>query len=121
MYMTTITTPTWTKNSTSHVATMGNYSWTSGYIEAGNLGIATFHNTATSGKTYVDLSDALVSSGNAHVVPEISEDGYLYIDRGYIDYVKISLGHLFLGLKEQTPSQTRIFYQDTLPMIKMVI
>ena len=97
MYMTTITTPTWTKDSTSYVTTMDNYSWTSGYIEAGNLGIATFHNTATSGKTYVDLSDALVSSGNAYVVPEISEDGYLYIDRGYIDYVKISLGHLIPG------------------------
>lgn len=97
MLTSTITTPTWSKNSSTKVATMDSYSWTSGYITNGSVAPATFKNTATSGKTYVDLSDALVSAGGANVIPEISEDGYLYIDKGYVDYIRISLARLIPG------------------------
>lgn len=96
--MTTIfSSSTWTKNSTTKVATMGGYNYTDGYVNSGSLGAATFHNTPTANKTYVDLSDALVSSGGSYVVPELDQDGFLYIDQGYIDYIKISLGHLIPG------------------------
>ena len=96
----TITSPTWSKNDTSKVATRGNFTYTTGYIAtAGSLSAATFSNTASSGKTYVDLSDALVDSGGAHVIPEVGQDGFLYIDRGYIDYVKINIGRLIPGVE----------------------
>ena len=102
MLMSTHTPSTWTKNSTSKVATMQGFIYTDGYTTADSLDAATFNNAATSGVTYVDLSDALVSANGAYVVPEIGTDGNLYINRGYIDNVKISLAHLMPGTESTT-------------------
>lgn len=93
----TVTVPTWSKNNSTNVATMGNYSWTNGYITENHIDAATFQNSAASGVTYVDLSNA-ITSGGANIIPEIAQnDGYLYINKGYIDNVKISLARLIPG------------------------
>lgn len=68
-------------------ATRGSASWGTGWITADNMGAATFANTATSGKTYVDIS----TTSDAPVL--ISGD-YLYINKGYVDDLKISLAKL---------------------------
>lgn len=93
MLTSTVTIPTWSKNS-SKVATMNNFTYTDGYITGSNLPAATFAAAATSGVTYLDLDDALVSANGDNVVPELAANGRLYISRGYIDNVSISLGHL---------------------------
>ena len=68
-------------------ATRGSASWDTGWITADNMGAAIFANTATSGKTYVDIS----STSDAPVL--ISGD-YLYVNKGYVDDLKISLARL---------------------------
>ena len=106
---TTITVPTWTKNGTTHVATMGNYSWTDGFISASSISAASFGNSPASGKTsnsYLDLSDALISAGGSFVIPEIDQDGYLYINKGYIDDVRILLGRLIPGAEPANGATT---------------
>ena len=94
MLLSTVTPSTWSKNSTSKVATRGNFTYTTGYITNGNLPAAVFTSAAESGVTYLDLDDALVEANGAYVVPELAANGRLYIKRGYIDNVSISLGHL---------------------------
>jgi len=54
---------------------------------------ATFANSATSGTTYLDLSDGKIDS-NTMIIPEIPSGGKLYINRGYIDNVCIDLARL---------------------------
>lgn len=51
------------------------------------LSVASFNNAATSGKTYVDIS-------NTTAAPVLVSGDYLYIDKGWTDYVKISLAKL---------------------------
>ena len=93
--MTTSATPsTWSKNASTNVATMGNLSWGDGYISSGSLDAAIFTSSAESGVTYLNLDDALTSAGGTFVVPELAANGRLYIKRGYIDNISISLGHL---------------------------
>ena len=77
-------------------ATRGTATWTSGWIDANStattadlsrLGVATFANTATSNVTYVDIS-------NTTAAPVLVSGGYLYINEGYTDNLKISLAKL---------------------------
>ena len=68
-------------------ATRGTASWGTGYISSGSIGAATFANSATSGKTYVDISDTTAA-------PVLISEGYLYINKGYTDDLKISLAKL---------------------------
>lgn len=70
-----------------NTATRGNASWGTGWITADNMGAAVFANTATSGKSYVDIS------GTSDAPVLISGD-YLYINKGYVDDLKISLAKL---------------------------
>lgn len=70
-------------------ATRGTFNIAEGYIGEtdGDLPAATFSNTATSGKSYVDIS-------NTSAAPALVSDGYLYINQGYTDNLKISLAKL---------------------------
>ena len=91
---TSVSTPDSTKNSTSKVVTRANATWGDGYITNGSISAATFAAEGTTGVTYIDLSDGLVSAGGANVIPEIPAGGYLYINKGYVDNFKISLARL---------------------------
>ena len=68
-------------------ATRGNASWGTGWITADTMGAATFANSATSGTTYVDIS-------NTTDAPVLVAGDYLYINKGYVDDLKISLAKL---------------------------
>ena len=70
-----------------HSVTRGDATWETGYIASGNMGSASFANTATSGKTYVDISDSTES-------PVLVSGDYMYINKGYTDNLKISLAKL---------------------------
>ena len=59
--------------------------WGTGWITGGEIAAATFANTATSGRTYVDISN---------FAPVLTSGGFLYINRGYVDDLQISLGSL---------------------------
>lgn len=81
----------------NNVATMGTYTNTAGYASAGSprLAAATFSNTATSSVTYADVSEAKIGSASgSYVMPVIDSEGYLYINRGYVDNMKVSLARL---------------------------
>jgi len=67
--------------------TRGTASWGTGWITSGSIAAATFANTATSGQTYVDISDTTAA-------PVLSAGGYLYINKGYTDNLRISLAKL---------------------------
>lgn len=90
----TVTIPTWSKDTTSKVATINNFTYTDGYISQGSLPAATFSAAAASNTTYLNLDDALLTANGSNVVPALAANGVLYISRGYIDNVSISLGHL---------------------------
>jgi hypothetical protein len=68
-------------------ATRAKATWNRGWIQAGELAAATFANSATSGKTYVDIS-------NTTAAPILVSGNYLYINEGYTDNLKISLAKL---------------------------
>lgn len=68
-------------------ATRGTASWGTGWIAADSIGAAAFKNSATSGTTYVDIS-------NTTDAPVLVSGDYLYIDAGYVDNLKISLAQL---------------------------
>ena len=68
-------------------ATRGTASWGTGWITTGSLSAAQFKNSATSGKTYVDISGTTDA-------PVLVAGDYLYIDSGYVDDLKISLAKL---------------------------
>lgn len=65
----------------------GTASWGTGWITSGSISAATFANSATSGKTYVDIS----ATSEA---PVLVAGDYLYINAGYTDDLKISLAKL---------------------------
>lgn len=71
-------------------ATRGILSWSAGAIAAGQVNAATFSATATSGTTYIDIS-------NTSAAPELAGGGNLYINRGYVDNLMISLEKLLPG------------------------
>ena len=70
--------------------TRGIASWSAGAIAAGQINAATFSATAKSGVTYVDIS-------NTSAAPELSGGGNLYINKGYVDNLMISLEKLLPG------------------------
>jgi hypothetical protein len=85
-----IITTTMTKGTTTvsgTTATRGNASWGTGWITSDSMSPAAFKNSATSGKTYVDIS-------NTSEAPVLVSGDYLYIDAGYTDYLKIKLSKL---------------------------
>ena len=82
---TSITEGTTTVSGTT--ATRGDASWGTGWITADNMGAATFANTATAGTTYVDISGTTDA-------PVLVSGDYLYINKGYVDDLKISLAKL---------------------------
>lgn len=90
---TSVSTPDSSKNATSKIVTRADASWGTGYITSGTIDAATFAAEASSGVTYIDLSDGLDSSSN-NIIPEIPTGGYLYINKGYVDNFKISLARL---------------------------
>ena len=68
-------------------ATRGSATWGTGWVTSGSLSPAAFKNTATTGTTYVDIS-------STNAAPVLSSGGYLYIDAGYTDNLRISLAKL---------------------------
>ncbi len=78
-------------------ATRGTRSYSAGWITANTLTTATFANTATSGKTYVDISATSAA-------PILASGGYLYINKGYTDDLKISLARLVPDDANITPA-----------------
>lgn len=81
-------TSTTTTVATNNVATRGKYTYSAGWVSTSTtLPIATFANTATSGQTYVDIS-------NTTEAPILISEDYLYINKGYTDNLKISLAKL---------------------------
>lgn len=67
--------------------TRGTATWSAGWLAAGSMATATFANEATSGTTYVDITDTTEA-------PVLSSGGYLYINAGYVDNLRISLAKL---------------------------
>lgn len=67
--------------------TRGTASWGTGWVTAGSIPPATFANVGTSGITYLDISDTSAA-------PILTSGGYLFINKGYVDNFKISLGAL---------------------------
>jgi hypothetical protein len=70
--------------------TRGTLTWNTGFIAGGEIGAASFSNSADPVKTasgYVDIS----STSEA---PVLVSGGYLYINKGYTDDLKISLAKL---------------------------
>lgn len=68
-------------------ATRGTASWSAGAIAAGSIPAATFANVATANITYVDISGTTAA-------PVLKSGDYLYINKGYVDNLKISLSRL---------------------------
>ena len=74
----------------SGTATRGTATWGSGWITSGAMSAATFGSAAASGKTsssYVDISDTTEA-------PVLVSGDFLYINKGYVDDLKISLKKL---------------------------
>lgn len=67
--------------------TRGTASWGTGWITGGNITGAILANSGTSGISYLDIS-------NTTGAPVLVSNDYLYINKGYIDNVKISLAKL---------------------------
>lgn len=60
-----------------------------------SVSTASFANAATSGITYTDISDD---------VPALVSNDYLYINRGYVPYSKISLAKLIPDAQDNAPA-----------------
>lgn len=70
----------------NQTATRGIYTWTTGWITAGSMPTASFANEGTNGVEYADIT-------NTTEAPVLSSaDGYLYINQGYTDNLKIHIG-----------------------------
>lgn len=71
-------------------ATRPTATWGNGWITSGSIAAATFGSTVASGKTddsYVDISSTTAA-------PILTAGGFLYINKGFTDNVKISLAKL---------------------------
>lgn len=73
----------------------------SGWITATTISAATFSNSATTGSSYVDIS-------NTTDAPILDSSGFLYINRGYTDNLKISLARLIPNDANITSSATML-------------
>ena len=65
----------------------GTASWGTGWITNNSIAAATFAAAATADTTYIDIS-------NTTEAPVLSSGDYLYINKGYVDNLKISLAKL---------------------------
>lgn len=77
-----------TTSVSNNIVTRGEASWGTGWITSDSIPAAAFNNAPTTGKTassYVTIDDD---------APVLSSGDYLYIDKGYVDDVKISLAKL---------------------------
>ena len=68
-------------------ATRGTATWSTGWIQGDEMDAATFSNTASSGVEYVNISDTSDA-------PVLIAGSYLFINKGYVDDLKISLAKL---------------------------
>ena len=68
-------------------ATRGIATWSAGVIPSGQMNAATFANSSTAQTQYVDISETTDA-------PVLVSGGYLYINKGYTDDLKISLAKL---------------------------
>ena len=68
-------------------ATRGTWSQTAGYTADRTIGAATFSSTATDSVDYVDISGTTSA-------PALVSGSYLFINKGYVDNLKISLAKL---------------------------
>lgn len=85
---TSITQGTTTVSGTT--ATRGTATWGDGWISNGSLGAAAFGNAPATGKT----EDSYVNISSTTAAPVLVSGGFLYINRGYVDDLKISLAKL---------------------------
>lgn len=76
-----------TSTISNNTVTRGAVSWGTGWITTNSISPASFANTATADVTYLDIS-------NTTEAPMLSSSGYLYINKGYTDNLKISLAKL---------------------------
>ena len=72
--------------------TRGEASWGDGWVAGSNIIPATFKNAPTSGVTYIDISKT--EEAPILTVLDNNGGGYLYINKGYVDNLKISLARL---------------------------
>jgi len=79
------------KNNNTEINVRANASWGTGWISEGTINPATFANSATSGTTYVDISK---TDAVPYLVKDSDNKFFLYINRGYVDNLKIDLGKL---------------------------
>lgn len=75
------------KNNNTEIDTRANASWGTGWITEGTIAPATFANSGTSDVTYIDIS-------KTNAAPVLISGDFLYINRGYVDNLKISLARL---------------------------
>lgn len=68
-------------------ATRGIATWNAGIIQSGQINAATFANSSSAQTQYVDISSTTEA-------PVLVSGGYLYINKGYTDDLKISLAKL---------------------------
>lgn len=68
-------------------ATRGTATWSAGVISSGSIQAATFANSSSAQTQYVDISATTEA-------PVLVSGGYLYINKGYTDDLKISLAKL---------------------------
>jgi len=68
-------------------ATRGEATWSAGIIPSGSIPAATFANSSSAQTQYVDISATTEA-------PVLVSGGYLYINKGYTDDLKISLAKL---------------------------
>lgn len=68
-------------------ATRGVATWSAGVIQSGQINAATFANSSSAQTQYIDIS-------NTTDAPVLVSGGYLYINKGYTDDLKISLAKL---------------------------
>lgn len=82
---TTVTTTDSSNNPTA--VSRGTASWGDGWVSSGSISAATFANTASANTTYIDISYTTDA-------PVLTSGDYLYINKGYVDNLKISLAKL---------------------------
>ena len=83
-----------TSTISNNTVTRGITSWGTGWITADSISSASFTNTATANVTYLDISNT--TEAPVLVVEDNNNKNasYLYINKGYTDNLKISLGKL---------------------------
>ena len=91
-----------TSTISNNTVTRGTVTWQPGWLNSGGeISAATFSNTAAEDVTYLDIS-------NTGEAPILDSGGFLYINKGYTDDLKISLAKLI----PDWPSGTNVATSD---------